>query len=194
MKKLTLINLVILISGALVLSSCEKDEEKPVQPSIVELAVDNGFNVLAAAVVAAGLDDDLSGAGPFTLFAPTDAAFNAAGITANNVSGVAGLESILKYHVIAGFVPSSSLTSGSVTMLSGADAVIDADNLKINTASIMAPFDIEGRNGVIHTIDEVLTPPVNIVLYSVLFKPIKFISFSISISERGSGNPEIQSV
>lgn len=163
MKKLTLLNLIILISGALILSSCEKEEETPVQPSIVELAVDNGFNVLAAAVVAAGLDDDLSGAGPFTLFAPTDAAFNAAGITANNVSGVPGLESILKYHVIAGFVPSSSLTSGSVTMLSGADAVIDADNLKINTASIMAPFDIEGRNGVIHTIDEVLTPPVNIV-------------------------------
>lgn len=163
MKKLTLINLIILISGALVLSSCEKDEDKPVQPSIVELAVDNGFNVLAAAVVAAGLDDDLSGTGPFTLFAPTDAAFNAAGITASNVSGVAGLESILKYHVIAGFVPSTDLSSGSVTMLSGADAVIDAENLKINSASIVAPFDLEGRNGVIHTIDEVLTPPVNIV-------------------------------
>ncbi|HKL66463.1 MAG TPA: fasciclin domain-containing protein, partial [Bacteroidales bacterium] len=162
MRKLNLIILSLALIGAFTITSCEKDpEEEP--KTIVDLAVDNGFNVLAAALTEAGLIDDLEGPGPFTVFAPNDAAFNAAGITASNVGEVDGLESILKYHVISGKIMSTDLTSGSVTMLSGADAEIDADMLMINDASIINPFDVEGSNGVIHTIDAVLTPPQNLV-------------------------------
>ncbi|MBS0011682.1 MAG: fasciclin domain-containing protein, partial [Bacteroidales bacterium] len=162
MKKLNLILLSLTLIGAFVFTSCEKDpKEEP--KTIVDVAVDNGFNVLAAAIVEAGLVDDLEGTGPFTVFAPTDAAFGALGITAANVGQVDGLVSILKYHVIAGKIMSSSLTSGTVTMLSGAEAEIDATNLKINDSKIIAPFDLEGSNGVVHSIDAVLLPPQNLV-------------------------------
>ncbi|MCF8223569.1 MAG: fasciclin domain-containing protein [Bacteroidales bacterium] len=162
MRKLNLIILSLALIGAFTITSCEKDPEEDPE-TIVDLAVDNGFNVLAAALTEAGLIDDLEGPGPFTVFAPSDAAFNAAGITATNVGEIDGLESILKYHVISGKIISADLTSGSVTMLSGADAEIDADMLMINDASIVNPFDVEGSNGVIHTIDAVITPPQNLV-------------------------------
>jgi len=148
--------------GAFAFTSCEKDpEEEP--KTIVDIAIENGFDVLAAALTEAGLVDDLDGAGPFTVFAPTDAAFNAAGITANNVGEVENLVSVLKYHVISGKIMSSSLSSGTVTMLSGAEAEIDATNLMINEANIISPFDAEASNGVVHTIDAVLLPPQNLV-------------------------------
>ena len=162
MKKLNLILLSLTLIGAFAFTSCEKDpEEEP--KTIVDIAIDNGFNVLAAALTEAGLVDDLEGTGPFTVFAPTDAAFNAAGITANNVGEVENLVSVLKYHVISGKIMSSSLSTGSVTMLSGAEADIDATNLMINDANIVSPFDVEASNGVVHTIDAVLLPPQNLV-------------------------------
>ncbi|MDZ7738942.1 MAG: fasciclin domain-containing protein [Bacteroidales bacterium] len=158
MKKLNLILLSLALIGAFTFTSCENEaEEEP--KTIVDLAVDNGFNVLAVALTEAGLVDDLTGPGPFTVFAPTDAAFSAAGINAGNVSGVEGLESILKYHVISGKIMSADLSTGDVTMLSGAEAYIDAENLMINDASITSPFDVEGSNGVVHTVDAVLLPP-----------------------------------
>ena len=166
MRKLNLILLSLTLIGAFVFTSCEKDpEEEP--KTIVDIAIDNGFNVLAAALTEAGLVDDLQGTGPFTVFAPTDAAFNAAGITASNVGSVEGLASILTYHVISGKIMSSDLSSGTVTMLSGAEAEIDATNLTINDANIISPFDLEGSNGVVHSIDAVLMPPQNIVLTAI---------------------------
>lgn len=162
MKKLNLILLSLTLIGTVTFTACEKDpEEEP--KTIIDLAVDNGFNVLAAALTEAGLIDDLEGTGPFTVFAPTDAAFNAAGLNANNVGDVAGLESILKYHVISGKIMSSDLTTGDVAMLSSAEAYIDAEGLAINDANITNPFDVEGSNGVVHSIDAVLFPPQNIV-------------------------------
>ncbi|MBN1387489.1 MAG: fasciclin domain-containing protein [Bacteroidales bacterium] len=162
MKKLNLILLSLTLIGAFVFTSCEKNpEEEP--KTIVDIAIDNGFNVLAAALTEAGLVDDLEGTGPFTVFAPTDAAFGAAGINAGNVDQVEGLVNILKYHVVAGKILSSSLSTGSVTMLNGAEADIDATNLKVNDANITSPFDLEGSNGVVHSIDAVLIPAINIV-------------------------------
>lgn len=141
-------------------TSCEDEEDTK---TIVDIAVENGFTVLAAALTEADLVDDLERTGPFTVFAPTDAAFSAAGINATNVSSVVGLESILKYHVLSGEVLSSELSSGEVTMLSGAKVVIDAAELMVNDANIVSPFDVDADNGVVHTIDAVLTPPENIV-------------------------------
>ncbi len=161
MKKLNLILTSVLISAALVFTACEKDEEDP--KTIVDIAVENGYNVLASALTNADLVDDLNGVGPFTVFAPTDAAFNAAGITASNVGQVEGLENILKYHVVLGKLMSGDLNSGDLSMLSGATTDLDAMALTINGISIVSPFDLEGSNGVIHSIDGVLMPPKNIV-------------------------------
>lgn len=161
MKKLNLILTGVLISATLVFTACEKDEEDP--KTIIDIAVENGYNVLAAALTNADLVDALQGVGPFTVFAPTDAAFNAAGITTSNVGQVEGLENILKYHVVSGKVMSGDLTSGDLTMLSGATAYVDAMALTINDISIVTPFDLEGSNGVIHSIDGVLMPPKNLV-------------------------------
>ena len=85
-------------------------------------------NTLEAAVIAAGLDDDLAGAGPFTLFAPTDAAFDAlpAGTVDALLADPTGdLTQILLYHVLGAEVMSMSLTNGQVaTTLQGSDVTV----------------------------------------------------------------------
>ncbi len=132
---------------------------------IVETAVGAGqFNTLAAALGAAGLVETLKGPGPFTVFAPTDAAF--AALPAGTVDDLlkpenkAKLASILTYHVVSGKV-----TSSEVVKLSEADSVggpklkitTEGDNVKINDATVTTA-DIETSNGVIHVIDKVLIP------------------------------------
>jgi transforming growth factor-beta-induced protein len=124
------------------------------------------FTILVAAVVAAGLDDDLSGDGPFTVFAPTDAAFNAAGVTLQNVASVPNLTEILLYHVVEGRVFSSDLTTGPVpTLNGGATIYIDAQALTIDDAGapgvanlVPSLLNVQATNGVVHVIDKVLFP------------------------------------
>lgn len=140
----------------------------PPTMNIVQLAIaanPDEFNTLVAAVVAAGLDGALSGEGPFTVFAPTDAAFAALGLNPGNVASVPNLAEILTYHVLPGRIFSTDLTTGYFTTLNGGDIMIDAgaltiaDNGSMDLANILVPFiDIQGTNGVIHTIDKVLLP------------------------------------
>ncbi|MEM8567070.1 MAG: fasciclin domain-containing protein [Bacteroidota bacterium] len=155
--------LVIVLMAALMfsLSSCGDDDDGPAPPqTIVDVAVASGYNTLAAALTEAGLVDDLQAAGPFTVFAPTDAAFADAGITASNVGTVANLEQILLYHVVLGEVRSTDLSTGTqATLNTSASLTIDADNLTVNGIDIISPFDVEASNGIIHTIDGVLLPP-----------------------------------
>jgi transforming growth factor-beta-induced protein len=132
-------------------------------PTVVDAAIDNGnFTILVQAVIKAGLAETLSGAGPFTIFAPTDAAFQAL-FTQLGVSGIADLTAaqlvpILKYHVVSGNVRSSQLTAGNVSTLNGTIAVTLTPSPEINgTANIIAT-DVQASNGVIHVIDKVLLP------------------------------------
>jgi transforming growth factor-beta-induced protein len=135
---------------------------------IVETAISYNpaeFNTLVAAVVEAGLVEDLQGPGPFTVFAPTDAAFAELGITPANVGSVPNLAEVLRYHVVAGRVFSDDLTTGPVTTLQGQTIYIDATNLTIadNGSTelanlITAALNVQGTNGVIHVIDKVLLP------------------------------------
>jgi len=134
--------------------------------TIVETAVANGnFGTLAAALTKADLVDTLNGAGPFTVFAPTDAAFanllSALGATAEQLLERPDLTAILTYHVAAGKVMSTGLSNGmSITTLQGASAAvgISGSTVKINEATVTSA-DIECTNGVIHVIDQVLMPP-----------------------------------
>jgi uncharacterized surface protein with fasciclin (FAS1) repeats len=130
--------------------------------NIIDTAVANGnFNTLATALTAAGLIDTLKGEGPFTVFAPTDAAF--AKLPKETLDAVladnAKLTSILTYHVVAGKVASDEVVNmTSAKTLQGQDVMIDASNgVKINDATVVAT-DVECTNGVIHAIDTVLMP------------------------------------
>ena len=135
---------------------------------IVDTAVAAGsFKTLAAALTAAGLVDTLKGPGPFTVFAPTDAAF--AKLPAGTVETLlkpenkAKLTAILTYHVVAGNVPASAVT-GKVTdakTVNGATINVNGTNgVKVNNATVVQA-DVMASNGVIHVIDTVLLPPAN---------------------------------
>lgn len=133
---------------------------------IVDTAVGAGtFNTLAAALGAAGLVETLKGAGPFTVFAPTDAAF--AALPAGTVEDLLKPENkdklvaILTYHVVAGKVMSTDLTEGmKAATVNGAEVTITLDGgAKVNGATISAA-DIVATNGVIHVIDAVILPPM----------------------------------
>jgi uncharacterized surface protein with fasciclin (FAS1) repeats len=133
---------------------------------IVDTAVAAGnFTTLAAALTAAGLVDTLKGPGPFTVFAPTDAAF--AALPAGTVEDLLKPENkdklvaILTYHVIAGKVMSTDLTEGmKAATVNGAEVTITLDGgAKVNGA-VISTADIAASNGVIHVIDSVILPPM----------------------------------
>lgn len=130
---------------------------------IVDTAAGNAdFETLVAAVQAAGLVDTLKGEGPFTVFAPTDAAFAALGSTVEELlkpENKDKLVKVLTYHVVAGKVMSSDLVDDAmVATVEGQDIKVDLDNgPMINDANIISA-DIETSNGVIHVIDKVIVP------------------------------------
>ena len=132
---------------------------------IVDIAAGNeDFSTLVAAVTAAGLVDTLKGDGPFTVFAPTNAAFAALpeGTVDALLADIPALTAILTYHVVAGKVMSGDLTDGmTATTVNGADITIgvSADGVTVNGAKVTTA-DIEGTNGVIHVIDAVILPPM----------------------------------
>jgi uncharacterized surface protein with fasciclin (FAS1) repeats len=129
---------------------------------IVDTAVNAGsFSTLVAAVKAANLVETLKGKGPFTVFAPTDAAF--AKLPAGTVDGLLKdlpkLKQILTYHVVSGKVMAADVIKlKSATTVEGSDVKIDASSgVKINNATVSTP-DVAADNGVIHIIDTVLMP------------------------------------
>ena len=127
--------------------------------TIVDVAVAaDGFDVLVAAVQEAGLVDTLSGNRQLTVFAPTDEAFNDAGITVDNVDEVDGLGDVLTYHVVPGRRKADSIVDAdSVPTLNGAKVDVDGTDLNGDQADIV-DTDIEASNGFIHVIDGVLQP------------------------------------
>lgn len=133
-------------------------------PTVVDAAVANeNFTTLVQAVLKAGLAETLSGSGPFTVFAPTNDAFDEL-FSALGVSGIADLSAealtpILLYHVVSGNVRSTDLTEGSVATLNGNIQVTLGNAPAINTDSKIIATDVQGTNGVVHVIDKVLLPP-----------------------------------
>jgi uncharacterized surface protein with fasciclin (FAS1) repeats len=129
---------------------------------IIDTAVNAGsFNTLVAAIKAAGLVDTLKGAGPFTVFAPSDDAFAKlpAGTVDSLLQDIPKLTKILTYHVVSGKVMAADVVKlNSAKTVEGSEVKIDASNgVKINDATVVTP-DIATDNGVIHVIDTVLIP------------------------------------
>lgn len=153
----------ILAAGVAVAAACAPMMES--EPDIVDIAASNGnFNTLVAAVTAAGLVDTLKGEGPFTVFAPTDAAF--AALPAGTVEtllmpeNIDQLTAILTYHVVPGAVTSDQLAGQrlNVATVNGEEVHIDGRNGVTVENATVTTADIIASNGVIHVIDAVLLP------------------------------------
>jgi len=132
---------------------------------IIDTATDGGqFNTLVAALQAAGLVDTLKGEGPFTVFAPSDAAF--AKLPDGTVENMLlpenrdALVATLTYHVASGKIMSADIsgdTMSVLTMQGGLLIVRSTDGVTINESAVITA-DIEADNGVIHAIDTVMLP------------------------------------
>lgn len=139
---------------------------------IVDTAIAAGnFKTLVTAVQAAGLVDTLKGAGPFTVFAPTDNAFEKLpkGTVEGLLKDIPKLKAVLTYHVVAGKVTSADVVKlKRAKTVQGSEIKIDSSrwhghgNVKINDAEIVKA-DIVADNGVIHVIDKVLMPPMEMM-------------------------------
>ncbi len=159
----------IALIASFTLTSCDEDDD-PMDDmmdnmeSIVGIAsTDDDFSTLVTALTTANLVTTLQGDGPFTVFAPTNAAFDKLddGVLEILLENPSVLAEILQYHVVSGNVMSSDLTDGPVqTLLTGntIDVTIMDGVVKLNTTAMVTEADIEATNGVIHIIDEVLLP------------------------------------
>ncbi len=146
-----------LIAAAIALGATFSVQAK----DIVDTAVAAGsFNTLATALKAAGLVDTLKGAGPFTVFAPTDAAF--AKVPKADLDALladkAKLTAVLTYHVVPGKVMAADVKAGMVKTVQGSSITVSTmDGVKVDQAKV-TKTDIVADNGVIHVIDSVIIP------------------------------------
>ncbi len=165
---LVAIGTTALSTQALAYGSQKADSAAKPAQSIVDIAVGNSdFSTLVAALKAAGLVETLQGAGPFTVFAPTNAAF--AKLPAGTLDSLlkpenkAQLTAILTYHVVPGKVLAADVVKlSSAKTVQGAEVKINVagNAVKVNDANV-TKTDITGSNGVIHVIDTVILPPSN---------------------------------
>ena len=177
MRKVKLVALALVASIAF--TACGSDsantEETETEESVVETetveATDivavavatEGFSTLVAALTAAGLVETLQGEGPFTVFAPNDAAFAALpeGLLEKLLlpENIAVLTSILTYHVVGAKVLSTEVVAGDAASVEGSNLTLATDmGVMVNDATVIQA-DVEASNGVIHVIDKVLVPP-----------------------------------
>jgi|UniRef100_UPI00404841B4 uncharacterized surface protein with fasciclin (FAS1) repeats len=179
MKKFKLVSLALVGFAVTSLVSCNAPKEQVeetasdstevvaevVSNTVVDIAVGSAdHSTLVAAVKAAGLVETLSGTGPFTIFAPTNAAFDA--LPAGTVEDLLKpenkekLTAVLTYHVVAGNVMSSQLADGQkVATLNGQELTVAIKDgvVTINGTKVIAA-DLAGSNGVIHVVEGVLLP------------------------------------
>ena len=167
---------VLVIGGGILLATRNNDTKKETKTettqqqvaakNIVETAIsDPQFSTLVTALKTAGLVDTLNGDGPFTVFAPTNEAFDKlpAGTLDALLKDPAKLKSILLYHVVNGNVKAADVVKlSNATTVEGQDVkiTVDGSTVKVNDATV-TKTDIETKNGTIHFIDTVLLPPSN---------------------------------
>ncbi len=172
MKRMVLISLATV---AFVVSACSSaaspspatpaPSPSPALGDIVATADANGsFTTLITAVKAAGLVETLQGAGPFTVFAPTDAAFAAlpAGTLDSLLADPEALKKVLLYHVVSGKVTADQVVGlTSATSVEGSPIAIAVKDGKVylNDSAQVVTTDVMASNGVIHVIDKVILPP-----------------------------------
>jgi uncharacterized surface protein with fasciclin (FAS1) repeats len=164
MKLRSLATALLIAAGSLAPSYVAAYDSAAPAKSVVAIAVGSpDHTTLVAAVKAAGLVETLSGSGPFTIFAPTNAAF--AKLPAGTVESLllpenkAKLTAILTYHVVAGKVLAADVKPGAVVTVNGKSATISIkDGAPYIAGAKIVATDLVGSNGVVHVIDSVILP------------------------------------
>ncbi|HMO62449.1 MAG TPA: fasciclin domain-containing protein [Ferruginibacter sp.] len=190
-------NLLTAVAGLMVTSgmvSCSKDDPAPTVRNIVQLAqTDTTLSILVSAVSKAGLATTLSTTSNLTVFAPTNAAFRAAGypqtvidaLTPAQVTSI--LTPILTYHVVGATVSSSAVpASDTVKTLNGKNiyASRNANGVFVNGIAVTAA-DLTASNGVVHKIGGVLVPPTKTIAQIVIDDPANFSLLLTAVSKAG---------
>jgi uncharacterized surface protein with fasciclin (FAS1) repeats len=145
----------------------EAPSEAAMTGDIVQVATEAGsFKTLLTAVEAAGLVETLQGDGPFTVFAPTDAAFAAlpAGTLDGLLADTEALKKVLLYHVVQGAVTADQVVGlTSATSVEGSPIAISVKDgtVYLNDSAKVVTADVMASNGVIHVIDAVILPPAS---------------------------------
>ena len=164
MKKSAVYVLIVLLMASTLPLPASADSTQDIPANAAATGIHDS---LVAALTHADLVTTLQGTGPFTVFAPTDTAFAEAGIdlsTFDTPEENATLTSILLHHVVSGEVPSSALSNGMFATTVNGDRVqfgVDANGVTVSNANVTMP-DVQASNGIIHVIDKVLMPPVDI--------------------------------
>ena len=182
-------------------SSCEKDDTPAPTNTITDIVVSGSkFTTLESAVLKANLQATLSGAGPFTVFAPDDAAFTASGITTTTLNSLtaAQVQKILLYHTIGSKIAAADVPAGpnAKVITASGDSVFVTKNttgayvngIKVTTA------DVSAANGVIHVIGKVLIPPAgNIVETAVASGLDSLVKAVTRATTAAGGDPSLAS-
>ena len=165
MRTPILLSLLTVTAVTFGLSGCSNNDDDGA--NVTQTADARGYTSLVSAIGTAGLTPTLSGPGPFTVFAPSNAAFSAvSSLTATFTP--AQLSSVLTYHVLIGRVDSTAAlaaatSAGEATTVNGAKVYLDVvgGSLYVNQAKA-GPLDVAANNGIIHGLDAVITPPASV--------------------------------
>ncbi len=208
MKNLKLLKMfTFLFLGLTLMTSCSDDDDDMTMPAptdnIVELAqaTPQLSSLVTALVKYPDLVDILSSSGNYTVFAPTNTAFEGllAAIGQTDINDIPEdvLKNVLQYHVFtSAALKASAVTSGSITMANNemADVVVQGNSVTINNASVTTA-DVEGTNGIVHIIDNVLVPPSILPIVGTIVAPAYFNkNFTTLIAAVTNANTDILSL
>lgn len=181
MKKTVGIILTSMIAFSLTTNNATAQcaDDSSAKKNIVELAQENGFTSLASALTKTDLVGVLQAEGSYTVFAPTNEAFDnllsAIGQSSIDDVPVAVLKEILLYHVVNAKVMSAQVSAGNVNTLQGSAIMLStSDGIKANGVSVVSPYDVDASNGVIHTVDQVLVPASIAQFVNTVLEPAYF--------------------
>ncbi len=187
--------MLLLISIPVLLFSCDKDDDDaPATNSITDVVVSGAtFTTLETAVLKANLQATLSGTGPFTVFAPDDAAFAASGITPAVLNALTSTqaESILLYHTIGAEIKAADVPAGpnaKVVTASGDSVFVtkNASGVYVNGIKVTTA-DVTADNGVIHVIGRVLMPPVGNIVQTAVASGLDSLVKAVTVATTAPG-------
>ncbi len=199
MKTMKFSNLYILLLSfglSAFLIGCDKDDPiiqpSPTTNTITDVVVSNtNFSTLEAAVIKANLQNTLNGAGPFTVFAPDNAAFTASGISSLDNLSPTQLENILLYHTIGSKINAADVPAGpnaKVITASGDSVFVtkNSNGVFINGIPVTSA-DVPADNGVIHAINRVLLPPTGNIVETAVSSGLDSLVKAVTRATNGMG-------
>lgn len=200
MKTVNFLKVTLIAFFSVVLLACDKDDDNmdPVQEkSIVEIvSTNNDFSLLRAAVVHAGLASTLEGAGPFTVFAPTNAAFQKAGLTTEaSITALPAetVKNIVLYHALGSRATAESLPTANntaVKTVQESDIYVTKNNMGVFVnGAMVTQADVSASNGIIHVIDTVLMPASDDLVETLMDDPnFSFLVAAVARASQGELN------